>query len=143
MNWKFWTWPKQIRTLKSRLEELRSSRDHWCKVATRPTVPDEREVTLKLTLARRALARPGEGMSDEQMAEAFTNLIENKGFEAILQLITSEELAAMDRMTEDGASIAQMRKSAGAVDALTNLHHQLIHLEAQAKQLAQRKSKAA
>lgn len=143
MNWKFWTWRKQIVVLKQRLEESHSLRDklqetNW-EVSRNASV-----LAVKLHLARRATARAREqGMTDEQMAEAFEALIDNKGFEAILQLITSEELGAVDRMTEDGASFAHMKKAAGAVDALTNLHHRLLELESQAKAMATRKPKAA
>ncbi len=128
MNWKFWTWPGQIRS-------LQISEEHWRKCAQR----EDKCANDKLTLARRALARSKEkGLTDEEMAEAFTHLLENKGFEAILQLLTSEELAAVDSMVASTASHDEMKHHAGAVSALSNLHARLIELEEQAKEMAKK-----
>jgi len=123
----WWIWDNERKyELASRDEAYQSALNRW----------DE-----KLTLARRALARGRErGMTDEEMAEAFESLLENQGFEAILQLLTDQSLAAVDRMTEDGLGVLDMKKAAGAVDALSNLQHRLIELEEQAKT---RRSKAA
>lgn len=96
--------------------------------------------TQQLVIARRALARTKErGLTDEEMAEAFTHLLENKGFEAILQLLTSEELEAVDNMVASGTTFEQMKHHAGAVSALSNLHARLIELEQQAKEMERKK----
>ncbi len=136
MNWKFWTWPGQIRVLKSRLEDSRKLRNALVDDAMEDSL-----IKLQLTLARRSLARTKEaGLTDDQMAEAFTHLLENKGFEAILQLLTSEELNAADSMTEAKATFHEMKHHAGAVSALSNFHKMLIDLETQAKGMAKNKA---
>ena len=117
MNWKFWETRKDLAAAKEA----------------------NRVLEIKLSLARRAIAKTREqGMGDEEMAEAFTHLMENKGWTAILQLLTDAELSAVDRMTEDGANFAAMKKAAGAVEALTHFHHRLVELEAEAKARAKK-----
>lgn len=125
MNWKFW----ERREDTSLVEQLRGERDTNADIA--------REFSARLKLARRRLARPNyEGMTDAALLDAFSGLLDHAGFEAILQIITDRELKAVDDMTEDKASFADMKKAAGAVAALSNLHHQLIQLETEARQRA-------
>lgn len=122
MNWKFWTWKTDLETT----------------VDETLDILDDQHAKLKI--ARRALARTKErGLTDEEMAEAFTHLLENKGFEAILQLLTSEELEAVDNMVASGTPFEQMKHHAGAVSALSNLHARLIELEEQAKEMERKK----
>ena len=132
MNWKIWTWPGQIRTLEMELRIERESREVHSGAASPRTWE-------QLTIARRALARTKEsGLTDDQMAEAFTHLLENKGFEAILQLLTSEELEAVDSMVGAKTSFEEMKHHAGAVAALSQFHARLIELEQQAKEMAKK-----
>lgn len=141
MNLKFWTWPAQIRRLEKQLATAASERaQHFQTEITHDRA--SRILTRNLSLARRALSRyrKQDGMTDEEIAAAFESLLENKGFEAILALLTEAEMQAMDRMTEDGRAVLDTKKDAGALDALTNLHARLIDLEDQAKRTAQRKA---
>ena len=138
MNWKIWQWPARERAMRLARQEIMDDaiRAHGKLAAVRH----------KLSLARRQLARartPEEGMSDEQMAKAFEALLDNRGFEALLQLLTEQEMAAADQMAEDGASYAAMKESAGALKALSGFHLRLIELEAQARAAAARKNNQA
>jgi len=135
MNWKFWTWPGEIRDLRNLLKHSYDANREMDDML----VEDGRRAA-QLVIARRALARTKErGLTDEEMAEAFTHLLENKGFEAILQLLTSEELEAVDNMVANGTTFEQMKHHAGAVSALSNLHARLIELEQQAKEMERKK----
>ena len=141
MNWKLWTWPAQMRRLQEKAADFEAA--HRALLLEK-TQHNGREFTVRrnLSLARRALSRyrKQEGMDDAEIAAAFESLLENKGFEAILALLTEAEMAAMDRMTEDDRPALDMKKDAGAVDALTNFHARLIDLEDQARRTAQRKN---
>lgn len=141
MSWKFWTWPAEIRRLNTKVADYdRMNRELLRE--THERAGETHAVRRNLSLARRALSRyrKQEGMDDGEIAAAFESLLENKGFEAILALMYEEEAAAADRMSEDGADLAQIKKAAGAFDALTNLHARFIQLEEQAKRTAQRKA---
>lgn len=140
MNWKFWTWRQELEWANRSVANMKVQVNDMLNNQAL-AIQREKTVERQLTVARRALARSKDaGLTDDQMAEAFTHLLENKGFEAILQFLASEELAAADSMADAKATFPEMKHHAGAVAALTHFHARLIELEEQAKEMAAKKS---
>lgn len=140
-TWKFWTWPAQMRELRRKCADFDLAHRAWLLEKAQRN-GEQFGLRQQLSRSRRALSRyrKQEGMDDAEIAAAFESLLENKGFEAILALLIEAEMQAVDRMTEDGLGVLDLKKAAGAVEALTHLHARLIELEEQAKAVAQRKA---
>ncbi len=121
MNWKFWVWLCRDDRVMMKLSEYTALLD-------------------QLRLARRRAARGEPGMSDEQIVEAFDGLLDHRGFEALLQILTEEQLKAMEDMMEDGADLGAMKQAAGRAEALADFKLKLLELEEDARKRRTKKA---
>lgn len=120
MNWKFWK------------DGLAPEPEDWEGFS--------RKLVRQLQLARRRAARGEPGMSDEDIILSFDALVGNRGFEAILQLLTEAQLQSVEDMMEPGIDLSAMKQAAGRAEALADFKLKLLELEEEAKRKGKRES---
>jgi hypothetical protein len=113
MNWKFWTWPL--------------------------TAAYAADMEDQLMLARRRSPRGEPAMEDAQVVEAFDGLVDHRGFEAVLQILTEEQLKSVEDMMTPTADLATMKQSAGRAEGLADFKLKLLELEDAARRRREKK----